>query len=221
MNVDNFDLKGAYDELSGYADSLSALDPASIDSFDSSSTVFVMVDIVNGFINEGAMASPDIGRIIPPICGLLKKCTAKGIPSVAFADCHSENCEEFYNFPVHCLKGSSESEIVDEIKKIGGYTLICKNSTNGFHEKKFREYLSEKSTVNNFIVVGDCTDICVMQFCLALKTYFTVNNRRCRIVVPLNCVDTYNGQGHNSTFANLAAIRIMTVNGIEFAGEII
>lgn len=221
MNVDNFDLKGAYEELSGFAHTLSAIDPLHLDSFDSSNTVFVMVDIVNGFINEGAMASPDIGKIIPHVCELLKKCTAKGIPSVAFADCHNENCAEFDSFPVHCLEGTSESEIVDEIKDIGGYMLICKNSTNGFHEKRFREYLAENSTADTFIVTGDCTDICVMQFCLALKTYFTVNNRQCRIVVPLNCVDTYNGQGHNSTFANLAAIRLMTVNGIEFVSEII
>lgn len=221
MNVENFDLKGAYEELSGFAYALSVLGPEPLDSFDSSKTVFVMVDIVNGFIKEGKMSSPDIGKIIPPVCDLLKKCTAKGIPSIAFADCHSENCEEFNNFPVHCLKGTSESEIVDEIKNIGGYTLICKNSTNGFHEKKFREYLSENSTVDNFIVAGDCTDICVMQFCLALKTYFTVNNRQCRIVVPLNCADTYDDHGHNGTFANLAAVRLMTVNGIEFAGEII
>lgn len=221
MNVDNFDLKGAYEELAGFAHALSVLDPLPLDSFDSSKTVFVMVDIVNGFINEGAMASPDIGKIIPPVCELLKKCTAKCIPSVAFADCHSEGCAEFDSFPVHCLKDSSESEIVDEIKSIGGYTLIPKNSTNGFHEEAFKRFLSEHSAADTFIVTGDCTDICVMQFCLALKTYFTVNNRQCRIVVPLNCVDTYNVQGHNSTFANLAAVKLMTVNGIEFASEII
>lgn len=220
MNVDNFDLEGAKKELSQSAEALSVLGPLPFDNYESNRTVFVMVDIVNGFINEGAMAAPNIKGIIPPVCELLKRCNEKGIPSIAFADCHSEGCAEFKDFPIHCLKGSSESEIVDEIKKIGGYTIIPKNSTNGFHEEAFKKFLSEHGTADTFIVTGDCTDICVMQFCLSLKTYFTGNNRECRIVIPLNCVDTYDAPGHNSSFENLAAVKVMITNGITFAAEL-
>lgn len=221
MNINNIDLKTAAAELEKTADDLRNAPSLSLDSFDSSRTMFIMVDIVNGFINEGAMSAPVIRDIIQPVCTLLEKCSGKGIKSAAFADCHGENCAEFSDFPPHCIKGSSESEIVDEIKKIGGYTLIPKNSTNGFHEDRFSKLLSENSSADTFIVVGDCTDICVMQFCLTLKTYFTAADKKCRIVIPVNCIETYDAPYHNGSFSNLAAVRLMSGSAVEFVKEII
>ena len=97
------------------------------------------MDIVNGFIREGAMASARIEDIIKPNARLLSACSHAGILTAAFADCHKENAAEFLSFPPHCIENTSESEVVDELKAAGDYILIPKNSTNGFHEKKFRE----------------------------------------------------------------------------------
>lgn len=80
--------------------------------------------------------------------------------------------------------------------------------------------LVRKPKVNTFIVAGDCTDICVMQFCLTLKTWFTAQNRTSEIIVPLNCVETYDSPGHNADFMNIAAYKIMKDSGIKFVSEI-
>lgn len=184
-------------------------------------TALIAVDVVNGFIREGAMASPIIEGIIPNVVSLMKKCKDAGIPMAALADCHSENCVEFASFPPHCIDGTSESEIVDELKAVGWYLPIKKNSTNGFHEKQFMHELVRNPKVNTFVVVGDCTDICVMQLCLTLKTWFTAQDRTSEIIIPLNCVETYDSSDHNADFMNIAAYKIMKDSGIKFVSEII
>lgn len=182
-------------------------------------TVLVIVDMINGFVNEGALASPRIKNIIPEVSELVSKCREKNIDIIAFADCHKKNAIEFESFPVHCLENTSESEVINEIKdKI--LTVIPKNSTNGFHAPEFQKLLAKNPQWENFIVCGDCTDICVCNFCITLKTYFNQTDKKSRIIVPLDAVETYDGGIHNADFMNLSALMIMNTNGIEIAKEI-
>ncbi len=201
------------------ADEILSAGPLGISSLDPAKTEMIVVDIVNGFVRQGAMASPLVEDIIPPTASLMDKCSEKHIPIVALADCHSESCAEFSAFPPHCIENTAESELVDEIKAKGGYLLIKKNSTNGFHEDKLREHL-HSSPANTFIVTGDCTDICVLQLCLSVKTYFTQKNEACRIIIPINCVETYDAPYHDADLMNIAAYKIMKDSGIEFVSEI-
>ncbi|MCH5193952.1 MAG: cysteine hydrolase [Oscillospiraceae bacterium] len=206
---------------SSLIEEINALPSLSISELDPKKSLLVIVDIVNGFVREGAMASPLVEDIIPPVVSLMEKCGTKKIPSVAFADCHAADCAEFSSFPPHCIKNTSESEIVDEIKKAGGYTLIEKNSTNGFHEDLFIDYLEGKPGIDTFIVTGDCTDICVLQFCLTLKTRYTAQNKNIDIIIPVNCVETYDAPWHDADFMNIAAYKLMKDSGIKFVSEIV
>ena len=40
-------------------------------------------------------------------------------------------------------------------------------------------------------MVGDCTDICVYQLALFLKVRPILKNESSEVIVPANCVDTY------------------------------
>lgn len=182
-------------------------------------TVLVVVDMINGFINEGALASTRIKNIIPEVSELISICNKNNIDVIAFADCHGENSAEFESFPAHCLENTSESELIDEIKNEID-TVIPKNSTNGFHAPEFKKLLEKNQQWENFIVCGDCTDICVHNFCITLKTYFNQINKKSRVIVPLNVVETYDGGIHNADFMNISALMIMKTNGIELAKEV-
>ena len=99
-------VRGIAEEIQGAASmSISELDPEK--------TGLIIVDVVNGFVRQGAMASPLVEDIIPPIVSLMGKCRNRGIPVTAFADCHSESCAEFSSFPPHCIENTAESELVD------------------------------------------------------------------------------------------------------------
>lgn len=183
-------------------------------------TAFVMVDMLNGFTREGALKSSRIEGLIPEIVRLLKLCGASGITRLAFADAHSAASPEFEAYPVHCMEGTRESEMVDEIKETGGYKLILKNSTNGFLEDEFRKWLEENPQTDTFIITGDCTDICIQQLAVSLKTWFNRQNRKSRIIVPVNAVETYDGGLHNGDLTHVAALFNMITNGVEAVGGI-
>lgn len=204
----------------GIIDEIKSLPSMSIFEFAPEKTAMIVVDVVNGFIHEGAMASPLVEDIVPNVASLMEMCNALEIPVVAFADCHKADCAEFSAFPPHCIENTSESELVDELKKVGGYFLLKKNSTNGFHEKSFKQCLMQNPQTNTFIVTGDCTDICVLQLCLALKTWYTQQNKVVEIIIPVNCVETYDAPGHDADFMNITAYKLMKDSGIKFVAEI-
>lgn len=206
--------------VSGLIAEIRSLPQTDISELVPEKTALIIVDVVNGFIREGAMASPLVEDIVKPTARLAEECLKRGIRTAALADCHAPDCAEFASFPPHCVEGTAESELVDELKALDGYFLIKKNSTNGFHEKEFAHALISSPAVDTFIVAGDCTDICVLQLCLTLKTWFTRQNRQSEIIVPINCVETYDSPDHNADFMNIAAYKLMKDSGIKFVSEI-
>lgn len=213
-NKDQF-LKKSQEILDELFDQMNQLPSLDIDQLDRQHTALMIVDMVNGFAREGALKSPRIEDLILDIANLSAKCDLIGIEKVAFADCHPKESPEFAAYPKHCLAKTSEAEVVAEIKEAGGYELILKNSTNGFLEKSFQKWLKNHSHMNTFIIAGDCTDICIQQLAVTLKTWFNMNNLNSRIIVPMNLVDTYDLDIHNGDLMNVMAVYNMMCNGVE------
>ena len=188
--------------------------------FDTNRTALIIIDMVNGFAKDGLLSSEQIEVIIPPIVAFQKRCKEAGIKIIVFADCHDRQSPEFAYYPEHCLMDSEESQVVDEISEVGGFDLIRKNSTNGFHEEQFKNWIANNSHIDRFIVVGDCTDICISQFALSLKTWFNSKNRISEVCVPISMVATFDGENHNSGFTELMALYFMMGGGIDVVKDI-
>lgn len=186
-----------------------------MDELDPAHAALVIVDLVNGFAREGALQSPRVDALAPLASRLLTSCKTREIPCLAFADSHGAGSPEFESYPPHCLAGTSESELLDELKTVGGYTLIPKNSVNGFLEPAFQQWLEAHPETDVFVVIGDCTDICITQFATTLKAWFNRTDRPSRILVPENAVDTYDFGLHDGDLTHLAALYGMSINGIE------
>jgi len=194
-----------------------------LSSLDKDRTALFVVDMVNGFVHSGALSSPRVRSIVNNLVELNKK--MYGYKKVFFLDSHSEGSLEFSNFPKHCIKGEEEADLVPELKtrdSEGEETYyIEKNSTNGFHSKGFKDWLIKyEDKVDNYIITGCVTDICVLQFSLTLKSYFNEKNIPKRIIVPANTVETYDGGAHEAEIINLFALYNMHVSGIEIVDEI-
>ena len=184
-------------------------------------TALVIVDMVNGFLTEGVLSNPRSASVLPECEKLLKFFKDNNLPCVAFADCHEPDCIEFQSFPPHCIKGTSESEIAPSLQKIGGYLKIEKNSTNGFLTPEFQKFLKENQQIERIVVCGVCTDICVMQFCLTLKTFCNQENRTLEVLLPVNAVETYDAPNHNADSMQKCALEIMAQAGIYLTSEVI
>ena len=116
--------------------------------------------------------------------------------------------------------GGACSAVLLGQSKIGGFEIIEKNSVNGFHASGFRKFLENNMDKSCYIVCGDCTDICVLNFCLSLKTFFNEINKSAEILVPLNMIETFHAEKHDRSFANISALSVMETNGIKLVGGI-
>ena len=214
INKDEF-IESSVKTLGEIFDILAKLPAIQLQDLQGKQTALVIVDMINGFVREGALKSPRVEGLIPEIAKLSKTCDELHITKLAFADCHTIASPEFDAYPEHCMIGTSEGEMVDELRELGGYTLIPKNSTNGFQEAAFQQWIKENEHINAFVITGDCTDICVQQFAVTLKTWFNMQNKKVRIIVPINTVDTYDLDLHNGDLMNVMALYNMMINGIE------
>jgi nicotinamidase-related amidase len=183
-------------------------------------TALIIIDMINGFTREGALKSGRIADTIPAVAELSRRCGEYRIARIAFADNHSVSAAEFEAYPPHSIEGTHEAEIVDELKEIGGYILIPKNSTNSLLEGKFQKWLEQNPRINTFVVAGDCTDICILQFALTLKAWFNIPDKRSRVIVPVNAVDTYDLGVHDGDLMNVIALYNMMLNGVEVVKEV-
>lgn len=192
-----------------------------LSDFSKENSALIIVDMINGFCKKGNLYSKDLENLILPIANLAQKASNLKFPILAFCDYHDKNSIEFENYPIHCIKSTEESKLVNELNFIDNTNIINKNSTNGFVEDKFQQFLKNNKNISNFIIVGDCTDICVQQFALTLKTYFNKNNIKSRIIIPINLVDTYNSKNHPRNILNLIALYTMKINGIEVINNVL
>lgn len=152
----------------------------------------IVVDVLNGFTREGPLASDKCAEVIPNIKKLLEKEEKEGSKIIFLADNHDRDDLEFKIFPPHCVKGSRESEVVDELKPfLKNGILIPKKRYSGFYNTNLEQILKETNP-EKVIVVGVCTDICV------LHTVADLRNRDYEVEVPKDCVETYDAPGHSA-----------------------
>jgi nicotinamidase-related amidase len=158
-------------------------------------TAIACVDVVNGFCKEGNLASPRVGQIVNPIVQLLKNAEQHGINYYVLPqDNHPADSKEFEIYPRHCVEGSVESKTVDEINELPGaykFKVIPKTTINPGLEHQLQMWLQQNPDVHQFIVTGDCTDLCVYQLAMHLKLQSIKKEEDSDVIVPANCVDTF------------------------------
>ncbi len=192
-------------------------------SIDMKKSALITIDMINGFVYSGALSSPRVAAIVNNIAkinSMMSECK-----NVFFADNHPESSMEFESFPKHCVKNTDEAQLIPELIPFLSHNknAVCieKNSTNGFNSREFKDWLDKNmDEIDNYIVVGCVTDICILQFALSIKAFFNEENKSKRIIVPMNCVDTFDGGTHDARFMNLFALYNMKMCGIEVVDKI-
>ena len=186
-------------------------------------TAIASVDLVNGFCKNGFLYSKRCEDVIDPNANLFNLSSSQYNVRDFFMifDSHSENAVEFMYFPEHCTKSSDESRPVDKIVESlfsSWIHWIPKNSIgvshNNFPSQSIKNF-------NTFIVTGVCTDICVYQLATFIKTYYNENNIVAKVIVPENCVNTYDSEDHPGDLYHLMFLYHMHINGIEVVKEIV
>lgn len=199
------------------SEEIELLDVLKVDTLNIDKTAIVVLDMIRGFAKHGALYSPRVERLIKTVVADVD--ALEEAWKVFLCDSHDEEATQFSNYPPHCVKGTEEAEIVPELKPFidSKSMVIEKNSTNGFLEPAFQEWLEGHMDIDNWIVEGDCTDICVLQFTLTLKAHFDRIQKSKRIIVPVDAVDTFHLEetNHLGDAIHIMALKLMKDSGIE------
>ena len=181
----------------------------------------IIVDMIDGFVKEGALADPTIGRIVNENVRLAKKFLESNEPIIAFRDVHSVDSEEFKSFPPHCIEGTSEVEFVEGLRELSDkFIVIDKNSTSGMFAPSFIEYVKIIENITEIVITGCCTDICVLNLAIPLKNFFNQVNKSVNIIVPENAVETYHIDGvHDRDEYNMMAFKLLKQAGVSVVKE--
>jgi len=167
----------------------------------------VIVDVVNGFATTGGgnlaplVENAQVAATVAESDRLARRFTQQGWPVLALLDTHEPGKPE-PPYPPHCEVGTGEEELVPALKWLEdaeGATLIRKDCINGFvgaidaaGQNQVVAWVNEHG-LENILVIGLCTDICVMDFVL------TMLSARNHGLMP-SCRDIFVHQGACATY---------------------
>lgn len=136
--------------------------------------VLVVVDMQNDFV-DGALGTKEACAIVPDVVKMIEEFDGK---IVATRDTHMENymdSQEGKNLPViHCVKGTEGWRINSEIQKALDEKQAVVIDKPTFGSVELGEYvrkLDREEPVEEILLIGVCTDICVISNALLLKAY--------------------------------------------------
>ncbi|SDY68101.1 cysteine hydrolase family protein [Thermoactinomyces sp. DSM 45892] len=198
----------------------------------------VYVDIIKGFCDIGPLSSVRVREMVQPVKALTDSLLERGLLAsnlIFLQDAHPEQAVEFTSFAPHCVQGTIEAEIVDELRSyqdLPGVQVYSKNATNGlfgvnqegipFHEA-VTKILARKAR-STFVMVGDCTDLCIYQNTMGIRLLANEQNADVEVIVPISHVRTYDlpidvaneigAFAHNADFFDIVFLYHMKANGI-------
>jgi nicotinamidase-related amidase len=193
------------------------------------------VDLTNGFCCEGPLASPRVAGIIPATVRLFQRAYDLGVRHFVLPqDTHDADALEFLAYPPHAVGGTSESDTVDELKALpfsDSFVIIPKNSVSCDIGTDLDPWLDAHPRVTTFIVVGDCTDICVYLMAMHLRLRANVLGvGDARVIIPADCVQTYDlsveaaapagALPHDGDLLHSIFLYHMALNGIEVVAHL-
>jgi nicotinamidase-related amidase len=192
-------------------------------------TAILSVDMINGFSRQGSLASRRIEAVIPAIVDLMRKGRDLGLRDIILLqDCHTSDAKEFGAYAPHAICGSSEAETVEEIKTLPFFkdiTVFTKNSVDSLQNTGLGAWMAEHARINTYIIVGNCTDICVYQLANHLRARANAYDLDWRVIVPENCVQTYDlpieaadavgATPHSGNLLHKVFLYHMALNGVE------
>ena len=185
----------------------------------------IVVDMVNGFVREGALADKHIEGTIEKQKALVTKYKNEGELIIFIKDTHTLDSVEHDRFggAVHCIEGTKEAEIVDELKPFENTENVIsleKNSTsyiwaeNKEDKYNFVDVLNGLENISQIEVAGCCTDICITNGVLPMMNYFDQKNRRVEVTLYEDAIDTFEIPGvHNRKEYEDAAYMLLKQQG--------
>ena len=199
-------------------------------------SAIISVDIINGFCTIGPLASPRVEAIVEPITRLFRQASG----SLACGTLSSARIP-MSRMPSNLTPGRvtvcaahrkpRRWRLSKPCRSLTGWSYWRKNSISTGLNAGFTEWVAAHPQVDTFIVVGDCTDLCVYQLAMHLRLDANARQLQRRVIVPADAVDTYDrsvetaqkegGLPHAADLHHAFFLYHMALNGIEVVKELV
>ncbi len=169
--------------------------------------ILVVVDMQNDFI-DGVLGTGEALAIVPEVRKKIEGFEGKVIFT---RDTHDEDymdTQEGRNLPVpHCVKDTRGWQIRDELEGLRVTDPVDKPSFGSLELPKRIEALSDGEEIEEIVLIGLCTDICVISNAMIIKAAFpevpvTVDSRCCAGVTP---------ESHENALKAMSACQIRVI----------
>ena len=159
---------------------------------------FIVVDMHKDFI-DGSLGTKEAVAIVPLVAEKVAEYKKNGYQLIYTRDTHFADyltTPEGKKLPVeHCIKGTPGWEIVPEV--FDAESIIIDKPSFGYTEWK-------KFDFSEIVLVGLCTDICVVSNALILKALFPDAN----ISVLSECCAGVTPDSHNAALSTMKRCQI-------------
>ncbi len=179
--------------------------------------LLITIDMVNGFVKEGPLAAPSIMRVVPRQIELLEEASKDDKTGIVFVrDSHPIDAVEFKTYGPHCIEGTKETEVIDELKKYEKVGLTYfKNSTNLMYALGLQQDLIRFFNLERIRLMGCLSEVCVENGAIGLRTFFDQINRDVEVCVYEDAIDTFDAPLHNADLRTKEALNKMEANGVK------
>ncbi|MBR1592710.1 MAG: cysteine hydrolase [Ruminococcus sp.] len=165
--------------------------------------ILAVIDMQNDFI-DGSLGTKEAENIVPLVAEKIKSFKNSGYEVVFTRDTHNEDylsTMEGKKLPVvHCIKNTRGWEISDKLDT-SGCTIIDKPT---FGSYDLAEFIAGNPRINEIVIVGLCTDICVISNALLIKARLP----EIKITVDSSCCAGVTPQSHENALSAMKMCHI-------------
>ena len=172
-----------------------------------SKTALIIVDMQNDFVmDDGSLFVPTAKNTISSIRNLIDNARRNNVRIVYTQDTHYDGDKEWQIWPIHCKKGTKGWEIIDEVKPRSDDLVIEKNRYDGFYETPLEHYLSHVWNIENLVITGTVSNICVAH------TAASAGLRWYKLVIPSDGISSLTNFDQEMTLRQVSTL---------YAGQIV
>lgn len=177
----------------------------------------VVIDMQNDFIT-GLLGTKEAQDILPKVISKVKSFTGTIFATVDTHDGCYLYTQEGKNLPIkHCIEGSNGWMIPEELFSVLPKSAKPPIRKNAFGSRVlgatlfrlYEEYLFEQGEiVDEIILVGLCTDICIISNALLIKTYLP----DIKITVDASCCAGTTPEAHATALKAMQQCQVNIIN---------
>ncbi len=165
--------------------------------------ILAVIDMQNDFI-DGSLGTAEAVSIVDNVSKKIEEFRNPDCEIVFTRDTHYEDylsTMEGKKLPVeHCIKGTHGWEISEKLDT-SGCTIIDKPT---FGSYELAEFVASNPRVNEVVIVGLCTDICVISNALLIKAKLP----ELKITVDSSCCAGVTPKSHNNALSAMKMCHI-------------